>query len=203
MIVCRLSVPNELLLRSPGPSRASRSAQRAKDRHIDRSSREAPSPLGPALYVCHPRPVNGYIPLADYLARSGRRRPARRCGAASRAGAFTGSPLPGNPPAASTRRATPPGSRRRLPRRNAADDAALPARTGLPGDLAGESVYCACPTVPPRRGRLHPSPGLALPSLRCGPPQPVATGGRGRRWSRHIPRRRQHARCRPAASPTS
>src|SRR5262249_26763099 len=29
--------------------------------HIDRSSREAPSPLGPTLCTCHPRPVNGYL----------------------------------------------------------------------------------------------------------------------------------------------
>jgi hypothetical protein len=28
---------------------------------IDRSNRVAPSPLVPALYVCHPRPVNGYL----------------------------------------------------------------------------------------------------------------------------------------------
>jgi hypothetical protein len=28
---------------------------------IDRSSREATSPFGAVMYICHPRPVNGYV----------------------------------------------------------------------------------------------------------------------------------------------
>src|SRR5262249_56524072 len=51
--------------------------------HIDRSSWEATSPLGPALYVCHPRLVTGYHRLmseASYLKTQpgNRRSPAIR-----------------------------------------------------------------------------------------------------------------------------
>jgi hypothetical protein len=33
--------------------------------HIDRRSWEAPSPRNPTPYLCHPRPVNGYLPVSS------------------------------------------------------------------------------------------------------------------------------------------
>src|SRR6267142_205207 len=50
----------DLDLSKDRPTKCNVSARRADRRRIDRGSQEATSPLGAALYVCHPRFTNGY-----------------------------------------------------------------------------------------------------------------------------------------------